>query len=156
MASSEITSTSSEQLTREIRVLRTRLAEAEQKLAEAQEQIRAIQRGDVDAVVVAGRDLTPTDITERERTAVDPTTHQQAKDTTRTNQATLEAALASMTDSVLITDADGRFVDFNHAFATFYRFKSKEECVQNFDQFASLFEIFLANGEPLPRETYAI
>lgn len=34
--------------------LRTRLAAAEGKLAEAQELIQAIQQGDVDAVVVSG------------------------------------------------------------------------------------------------------
>jgi PAS domain S-box-containing protein len=66
------------------------------------------------------------------------------------------AALASMTDSVIITDAEGRFVDFNDAFATFYRFKSKAECAKSFDEFASLFDVLLANGEPAPREMYAI
>src|SRR5208337_4053839 len=38
----------------EIEVLRARVAEAENKLAEAQELIRAIHSGDVDAVVVSG------------------------------------------------------------------------------------------------------
>jgi len=37
----------------------------------------------------------------------------------------LEAALASMTDAVFITDAEGRFVDSNDAFATFHRFKEQ-------------------------------
>jgi PAS domain S-box-containing protein len=61
-----------------------------------------------------------------------------------------------MTDSVIITDDEGRFVDFNDAFATFYRFKSKAECARDFDEFASIFEVFLASGEPAPREMYAI
>ena len=39
---------------RENEALRARLAEAESKLAEAQDVIRAIQSGDVDAVVVSG------------------------------------------------------------------------------------------------------
>src|SRR6266513_1650115 len=44
---------SSEERTREIASLRVRLAEAESKLAEAQEVIQAIQSGEVDAVVVS-------------------------------------------------------------------------------------------------------
>jgi PAS domain S-box-containing protein len=47
-------STSNEQLIRENEELRARLADAETQLAEAQEVIRAIQSGDVDAVVVSG------------------------------------------------------------------------------------------------------
>src|ERR1700687_3328850 len=39
---------------REVEALRAQLAEAENKLAEAQEVLRAIQSGDVDAVVVSG------------------------------------------------------------------------------------------------------
>ena len=72
------------------------------------------------------------------------------------SQAKLATALASMADSVLITDAEGRFVESNEAFATFYRFKSKAECASNFDEFKSIFEVSLQNGEPAPLEMYAI
>ncbi len=95
---------------------------------------------------VAGVVLVFRDVTERRR----------ADEALRETQAKLAAAMESMTDSVIITDAEGRFVDFNDAFATFYRFKSKAECAKNFDEFASLFDVFLANGEPAPREMYAI
>lgn len=81
---------------------------------------------------------------------------ESAVDALRRSQAKLEAALASMTDSVVITDAEGRFVEFNGAYAAFYRFKSKAECVNNFDEFASIFEVSLAGGEPAPREMFAI
>ena len=74
----------------------------------------------------------------------------------RENRAKLAAALASMTDSVIITDAEGRFLDFNDAYAKLYRFKSKIECARNFDEFTSLFDIWMANGDPAPREMYAI
>ena len=60
----------------------------------------------------------------------DVTESRRADNALRESQAKLAAALASMTDSVIITDAEGRFVDFNDAFATFYRFKSKAECVK--------------------------
>ena len=74
----------------------------------------------------------------------------------RESRAKLAAALAAMTDSVIITDAQGRFVEFNDAYAKFYRFKSKAECARNFAEFASLFDVFLPSGEPAPREMWAI
>jgi PAS domain S-box-containing protein len=54
MTSTSSIPTSNEAMAREIDDLRTRLAAAEGKLAEAQELIHAIQQGDVDAVVVSG------------------------------------------------------------------------------------------------------
>ena len=93
-----------------------------------------------------GRMWVHTDITERVR----------GEKALRESRAKLEAALASMADSVIITDAEGRFVEFNDAFATFYRFKSKAECARNFEEFASIFEVFMADGEPAPREMNAI
>jgi PAS domain S-box-containing protein len=81
---------------------------------------------------------------------------EQVEKSLRESRAKLAAALASMTDSVLITDAEGRFVDFNDAYATFYRFKSKAECARSFDEFSSLVEVCTANGEPAPQEMYAM
>ena len=57
------------------------------------------------------------------------------------SRATLNAALSSMADSVIITDGEGRFVEFNDAFARFYRFPSKAQCVTDFAQFAELIEV---------------
>jgi PAS domain S-box-containing protein len=93
-----------------------------------------------------GRMWVHTDITERVR----------GEQALRENQAKLAAALANMTDSVIITDAEGRFVEFNDAFVRFYRFKSRDECPRNFAEFASLFDAFMANGEPAPRKMFAI
>ena len=93
-----------------------------------------------------GRMWVHTDITELKR----------KEGALRESRAKLAAALANMSDSVIITDAEGRFVEFNDAFARFYRFKSKAECARNFDEFANIFEVFLANGERAPREMYAI
>jgi PAS domain S-box-containing protein len=81
---------------------------------------------------------------------------EQTEQSLRQSQAKLSAALAAMTDSIIITDADGRFVNFNDAFASFYRFKSKAECAKSFDEFTSMFDVFLASGEPAAREMYAI
>jgi PAS domain S-box-containing protein len=79
-----------------------------------------------------------------------------AEQSLRESKAKLQAALASMKDSVIIADADGKFVDFNDAYAAFYRFNSKDECARDFDEFATMFDVFLANGAQAPREMYAI
>ena len=72
----------------------------------------------------------------------------------RESGAKLEAALASMTDSVVITDAHGRFLEFNDAFAAFYRYKNKAQCPRNFAAFAATLEVFAADGERLPMEAF--
>jgi signal transduction histidine kinase len=74
----------------------------------------------------------------------------------RESGATLHAALASMTDSVIITDKDGRFVQFNDAFLNFYRFKSRAECPANFAAFSSILEVFTPTGEPLARDMFPL
>ena len=81
---------------------------------------------------------------------------EQARQKLSESRAKLESALSSMTDSVIITDADGHFVQFNEAFATLYRFRSKEECARNFAEFSAIFEVFTADGEPLPPDMYPI
>jgi PAS domain S-box-containing protein len=70
------------------------------------------------------------------------------------SRAKLEAALSSMTDSVIITDTEGRFVEFNDAFATLYRFATKAECTRDFNQFTEIFEVSNSNGEPLLKEMF--
>lgn len=56
------------------------------------------------------------------------TERKRAEEESRESKAKLEAALASMTDAVFVSDASGNFVDFNDAFATFHRFRNKAEC----------------------------
>jgi len=53
----------------------------------------------------------------------------------------LETALGSMTDAVLISDENGRFVHFNEALVTFYRFRSRAECPSDRESFGKLLEV---------------
>ena len=68
----------------------------------------------------------------------------------------LEAALASMNDAVFISDAEGRFVEFNDAFATFYKFGNKEDCAKSFTENPEVLEVFLPSGEPVPVAQWAV
>jgi PAS domain S-box-containing protein len=71
-------------------------------------------------------------------------------------KATLEAALASMSDAVFISDTEGQFINFNDAFATYHRFRNKEECASTFAEYPAILDVFLANGELAPVEQWAV
>jgi len=68
----------------------------------------------------------------------------------------LEAALASMTDAVFISDAAGQFIEFNDAFASFHRFKNKAECAKRFADYPDILDVFMANGEVAPLDMWAV
>jgi PAS domain S-box-containing protein len=86
----------------------------------------------------------------------DITARKQAEEALRESRAKLEAALASMTDAVFISDAEGRFIDFNDAFATFHRFKNKAECARTFAEYPDILDVFMADGTPAPVEMWAV
>ena len=82
---------------------------------------------------------------------------QRERDAQRAGQAKWAAALASMTDAVLITDAQGRFLDFNDAFAIFLRFKNKEECFKTLAEYPNnILDIFLPGGELAPPDQWVV
>jgi len=86
------------------------------------------------------------DITERKRTEA----------ALRESNAMLEVALASMTDAVFISDAEGRFINLNEAFVTFYRFKNKADCARTLAEYPVFLEVYLPNGEPAPLDQWAV
>jgi PAS domain S-box-containing protein len=86
----------------------------------------------------------------------DVTERKHAEDALRESRAKLEAALASMTDAVVISDAEGRFTHLNDAFATFYRFLSKEDCAKTLAEFPAILEVFLPDGSPAPLDMWAV
>ena len=70
--------------------------------------------------------------------------------------AKLDAALASMTDAVFISDEAGQFIKFNNAFATFHKFKNVDECAKTLAEYPGVLEVFMANGEPAPLDQWAV
>jgi PAS domain S-box-containing protein len=86
-------------------------------------------------------------------TVHDITERKQAEAALIESRTKLEAALASMTDAVLISDTEGRLIEFNDAFAAFHKFKSKAECGTTVEGVRSLLELLLPSGEPPPMET---
>ena len=80
----------------------------------------------------------------------------QAEAALRESRAKLEAALASMTDAVYVSDADGQFVEFNEAFATFYRFRGKDECLKGLAGYPSILDVFMTDGTLAPLDQSAV
>lgn len=86
------------------------------------------------------------DIAERERTEKE----------LRASQATLAAAMASLGEALVITDAKGKYLDFNEAFASLCRFPSKAECAKGLSEIRNVIEVLYANGEAVPLQQWAV
>jgi PAS domain S-box-containing protein len=98
-------------------------------------------RGNVGGIVIF-----TVDITERKR----------AEAALQEDRAKLDAALASMTDAVFISDIKGQFINFNDAFAVFHRFKNKGECAKKLGDYPELLDVFTPDGELAPLEMWAV
>lgn len=72
------------------------------------------------------------------------------------SQVKLQTALESMSDAIFISDTEGRFIDFNTAFATFHRFRNKEECARTLEEYPAFLEVRFPGGEVAPLEMWAV
>lgn len=68
----------------------------------------------------------------------------------------LDAVIGSMTDAVFISDVDGNFIDFNEAFATYHRFKNKEECYKTLTDFTDYIDVYFDDGNLAPLDMWAV
>lgn len=85
----------------------------------------------------------------------DITKRKKAEEELRESKAKLDAALDSMTDAVYITDIEGKFIEFNEAMATFYKFRSKSECVKTFAEYPDFIEAFFTDGTLVPVDMWS-
>jgi PAS domain S-box-containing protein len=89
-------------------------------------------------------------------TVEDITERKRAMKVIQESKAKLNAALESMTDAVFISDTEGRFIEFNEAFATFHKFRNKEECVKKFDEYPAFLDVFMPDGTLAQIEQWAV
>jgi PAS domain S-box-containing protein len=89
-------------------------------------------------------------------TFFDISERKHAEEEIREGRTRLEAALASMTDAVFISDLEGRFVDFNDAFATFHKFSRKADCAKTLAEYPAFLDVFMENGQAAPLEMWAV
>ena len=66
------------------------------------------------------------------------------------SRTTLQTAYENMTDAFFITDAEGRLVQFNEAFASFHRFSSADQCPKMLSEYTAFLEMYSETMEPLP------
>lgn len=71
-------------------------------------------------------------------------------------QVTLQAALTSTPDAVIIADADGNIVALNEAFAKFLCSPGKEAFGRAIADYATMSEIFFPDGTPVPVMQWAV
>ncbi len=86
----------------------------------------------------------------------DVTQRKRAERALLNGKAKLEAALNAMTDAVFISDANGRFVEFNDAFVTFHRFRNREECRKTFAEYPEFLDVYADDGSLAPVEMWAV
>ena len=86
----------------------------------------------------------------------DFTEYRLAEERVQEGKAILEAALASISDAVFISDNNGRFIHFNDAFATFHKFRSKDECAKSFVEYPEFLDVYTLDGELVPVERWVV
>ncbi|MGD0231173.1 MAG: PAS domain S-box protein [Syntrophorhabdales bacterium] len=86
----------------------------------------------------------------------DITERKQAEEALRQSRAKLDAALASMSDSIFIADAEGQFIHFNDAFVTYHRFRDREECSKKIEDCANYLDAYFADGTLAPPDMWAM
>jgi PAS domain S-box-containing protein len=84
------------------------------------------------------------------------TQRKQAENSERESRTKLAAALASMTDAVFVSDINGQFINFNDAFATFHKFRNKDECAKTFAEYPDILDVFMPDGRRAPLDMWAV
>jgi len=88
--------------------------------------------------------------------AQDTTGRKRAEAARAAERKKLDVALASMTDAVLISDADGEFSQFNEAFAVFHKFRGREECVRTFSDYCIILDFATVDGALVPLSMWPV
>ncbi len=74
----------------------------------------------------------------------------------RDSRIHLKAAFESMSDAIFISDTKGNFIDFNTSFASFHKFKSKDECYRSLSEFQNILSVYLPDGSLLPLDLWVV
>lgn len=72
------------------------------------------------------------------------------------NKLLLDAALESITDAIFISDIEGNFLHFNEAFATYHKFRNKEECAKTLIEYPEFLNVYFPDGSLAPLKDWAV
>lgn len=74
----------------------------------------------------------------------------------QSGKATLEAALSSMSDAVMITDREGRVQEVNKAYARFHHCTDSDSGRWTLEEYLALIDVRGPRGEPVPMEQWPV
>ncbi len=86
----------------------------------------------------------------------DVTEHKKLENNLIEGKTKLKAVIESMNDAVFVSDAEGNFIDFNEAFATYHKFKNKEEVYKRMDEFTETFDVYFDETKLAPLDMWAV
>ncbi|MGZ7209288.1 MAG: PAS domain-containing sensor histidine kinase [Methanobacterium sp.] len=95
---------------------------------------------------IEGAVSTFTDINERKK----------AEEKLIENKNKLETVIESMNDAVFISDTEGNFINFNEAFATYHKFKNKEEAYKALHEYPDYVDVCFPDGTFAPLDMWAV
>lgn len=87
---------------------------------------------------------------------IDITEHKKIEDELIKSKNRLEAVIRSMNDAVFITDVKGNFIDFNEAFATFHKFKNKDEVYRILARYPDYINVYFEDWTLAPFDMWAV
>ncbi len=79
----------------------------------------------------------------------DITEIKRSEDMQRETRSIMEAVIKSMNDAVFVSMLR-YFVEINDAFATYHRFKNKEECYKTLSEYPDYIDVYFADGTLAP------
>jgi PAS domain S-box-containing protein len=88
--------------------------------------------------------------------SMDVTERKDAQEVEKETIAKFHALFANMHDAVILSDSDGNFVEFNDAFVTFHRYRSREDAVKSIKDALPIFELEYPDGSPVPKENWPV
>jgi two-component system sensor histidine kinase/response regulator len=81
---------------------------------------------------------------------------QQALQDLNQGKAIREAAWASLSDAIFITDTAGSLIDFNEAFVSFHRFSHRSDCAQTLAEYPLILDLYQGDSQALPLDQWVV
>jgi PAS domain S-box-containing protein len=81
---------------------------------------------------------------------------QQALQDLNQGKAIRDAAWASLSDAIFITDTDGGLIDFNEAFVSFHRFADRAACARTLAEYPLILDLYHEGSQALPLDQWVV
>lgn len=89
-------------------------------------------------------------------TAANVTKHAEIEKELTETKNKLESVIESIPDAVFVSDTEGNFLNFNKAFATFHKFKSKNDVKKTLKEYPDFIEVYIDENTLAPLNMWAV